>query len=64
MAAELLGAPLPEHVRELLVRGQVADGSAAADLLGTRPSWSTPDIIRDLYEWAPVTVIHPGEHAA
>jgi UDP-glucose 4-epimerase len=64
VAAELLGAPLPEHVRELLVRGQVADGTAAVGLLGTHPAWSTLDIIRDLYEWAPVTVIHPGEHAA
>lgn len=64
VAAELLGAPLPEHVRELLVRGRVADGGAAAELLGITPSWSTHDIIADLYEWAAVTVLHPGEHAA
>jgi UDP-glucose 4-epimerase len=60
VAAELLGAPLPDHVRELLTRGRVADGSAASDCLGFTPSWSTLDIVRDLYEWAPVTHLHPG----
>jgi UDP-glucose 4-epimerase len=64
VAAELLGAPLPDHVRELLTRGRVADASAAPDLLGVRPAWSTLDIVRDLYEWAPVTHLRPGEEAA
>lgn len=64
LAAELLGAPLPDHVRELLVRGRVADGTSAPSLLGVRPAWSTPDVVRDLYEWAPVTYLHPAEETA
>jgi UDP-glucose 4-epimerase len=64
VAAELLGAPLPDHVRELLARGRVADGSAAAERLGVTPTWSTVGIVRDLYEWAPVTYVQPGQDAA
>ena len=64
VAAELLGAPLPDHVRELLVRGRVADGSAVADRLGVTPAWSTADIVRDLYDWAPVTYVQPGREVA
>jgi UDP-glucose 4-epimerase len=60
LTAEVLGAPLPAHVRELLVRGRVADGSSAASLLGTEPSWSTEHVIRDLYEWASVVHVEPG----
>jgi len=59
--AEVLGAPLPHHVRELLVRGRVADGSSCRSLLGLAPSWSTLDVIRDLYEWAAVVHIRPGQ---
>jgi UDP-glucose 4-epimerase len=60
VGAELLGAPLPDHVQELLTRGRVADGSAAADLLGIHPAWTTGDVVRDLYAWAPVTYVRPG----
>jgi UDP-glucose 4-epimerase len=60
LGAELLGAPLPDHVREVLTRGRVADGGAAADLLGVTPAWTTGDVVRDLYEWAPVTYLRPG----
>ncbi len=37
IGAELLGAPLPDHVQELLTPVGSADGSAAADLLGVHP---------------------------
>lgn len=59
LGSELLGAPLPDHVRELLTRGRVADGSAAESLLGVHPAWSTTDVVRDLYDWAPVTYVRP-----
>jgi hypothetical protein len=42
----------------------VADGSAARDLLGTGPRWTTEEIVRDLYEWATVTHLQPGSAAA
>lgn len=61
IGAELFGAPLPDHVKELLTRGRLADGAAAADLLGFAPAWSTGAVVRDLYEWAPVTHVRPGQ---
>jgi UDP-glucose 4-epimerase len=60
LGAELLGAPLPAHVRELLVRGRVADGSSSSSLLGVTPELSTPAVLHDLYEWANVVHIRPG----
>ena len=44
--SELAGAPVPEHVHELLVRGRTADGSRAGELLGVRPVRSTPEVVR------------------
>ena len=58
---ELLGSPLPSHVRELLVRGRTADGSLAAKTLGTAPEHTTPDVVRDLFEWATVTYLRGAE---
>jgi UDP-glucose 4-epimerase len=60
LAAELLGAPMPAHVRELLVRGRTADGGMARSVLGIEPSWATPAVVRDLYEWASVTYLRPS----
>lgn len=57
VATELLGAPLPEHVRELLVRGRMADGGRAGDRLGWTPTRSTLDVVKELYEWAEVTYL-------
>lgn len=54
---ELLGAPLPAHVRELLVRGRTADGGLAEKVLGMLPEHSTPDVVKHLYEWASVTYL-------
>lgn len=53
--AELAGAPVPAHVLELLRRGRSADGGAFARDLGFWFQRSTPEVVRDLYEWAPVT---------
>jgi UDP-glucose 4-epimerase len=50
----LAGAPLPDHVAELLRRGRAADASAAATLLGVVPEHSALDVVKDVYEWAPV----------
>ena len=62
--ADLAGSPLPGHVRELLTRGRTADGSRARDVLGFEPAFSTPEVVRDLYEWAPVTHLRPATAAA
>jgi UDP-glucose 4-epimerase len=64
MAAELLGAPLPAHVHQLLVRGRTADGSLVGDALGITPSRTTLDVVKELYEWAPVTYLDTSKPAA
>jgi UDP-glucose 4-epimerase len=51
--AELLGAPLPPHARELMLRGGVADGAQGRAVLGVEPR-STPDVIDQLYRWESV----------
>lgn len=53
--AELLGAPVPEHVMELLHRGRTAAGELCSEVLGTSPAYSTPEVVKELYEWASVT---------
>lgn len=62
--AELTGAPIPEHIAELLRRGRTADGSRAADLIGFTPRHRTVDVIGHLHEWAEVTYLTPAIDAA
>ncbi|MFZ4585145.1 MAG: NAD-dependent epimerase/dehydratase family protein [Acidimicrobiia bacterium] len=53
-ACELVGAPMPEHVAEVLRLGRVADSSRARselDLVGMRP---TQLICEEIFEWAEV----------
>jgi UDP-glucose 4-epimerase len=57
IGAELFGAPLPDHVRELLVRGRGADASLAEEVLDVVPAWSTAEVVKELYEWAPVAYL-------
>ena len=52
VATEVAGAPLPEHVIELLTRGRLADGDRAAELLGVAPVHTTPEVVGRLHEWA------------
>jgi len=53
-AAEVLGAPLPPHVRDLLVRGAGGDGARAVAELGVEPR-STSEVVDQLYRWAETT---------
>lgn len=62
--AEFVGAPVPEHVLELMHRGRTADGSRAGALLGFTPAYSTPDIVKQLYAWAPVAHLRVVEGEA
>lgn len=55
--AEVMSAPLPSHVRELLVRGRTADGGFAAHALGVSPQRPTREVVRELYDWATVTYL-------
>jgi UDP-glucose 4-epimerase len=51
------GAPIPEHVVELMHRGRLADGARAAEVLGFSPQLSTPEVIDHLYAWENVVRI-------
>jgi UDP-glucose 4-epimerase len=62
VASEVLGAPLPPHTRELLVRGAGADGSRATELLGVEPR-STSDVVEQLYRWSDVAQVTPPVEA-
>lgn len=54
-ASYLFGAPIPDHVHELLHRGRLADGSAMASVLGIAPASTTVDVIESLYGWPSIT---------
>jgi UDP-glucose 4-epimerase len=62
--SEVFGAPLPEHVKELLVRGRSADGSSAQGAIGVEPVRTTEEVVRELYEWGEVTHLPVSERAA
>lgn len=49
----LFGAPLPPHTRELLVRGGVADGALAREVLEVEPR-PTEEVLDQLYRWGEV----------
>jgi UDP-glucose 4-epimerase len=63
-ACELVGAPLPAHVVELLLRGRGADGALGQAVLGLAPVRSTEQVVRDLYEWAEVVHLDVASRAA
>lgn len=52
--SHMVGAPIPDHVLEVLHRGRLADGSRAQQLLGIAPRVSTPEVIDRLYAWESV----------
>jgi UDP-glucose 4-epimerase len=59
-----LGAPIPQHIHELLHRGRTADGGRALDALDVEPRLTTREVVQALYEWATVIHLRPGELAA
>lgn len=61
LVAEVLGAPLPAHVRELLVRGRCADGALGREVFDMKYEFTTPQVIEELYEWAAVTFLRSTE---
>ena len=54
--AYVSGAPLPDHVLEMLHRGRLADNSRARAVLGFSPTATTREVIDQLYRWP--SVIH------
>ena len=62
--SHLVGAPIPDHVLEVLHRGRLADGSRARELLGITPTTSTPDVIDRLYAWESVVRVPAAARGA
>ncbi len=55
--SHLFGAPIPDHVIEVMHRGRLADGSRAVAALGAAPAFTTPQVIDHLYAWESVVRI-------
>jgi len=49
--AHLFGAPVPEHVVEVLHKGRLADSSQCEPLLGWSPEMSTREVVDSLFSW-------------
>ena len=61
--SHLVGAPLPEHVMELIHRGRLADGSRLAGTLGITPQVTTKEAIDRLFQWEAIVRIAPTKAA-
>ncbi len=57
--SHLLGAPVPDHVVEVLTRGRLAEPSNVVALLGVDSPQSVDEVIAALYSWQPITRIYP-----
>jgi len=62
--SHLMGAPIPDHVVEVMHRGRLADGSHAREALAFEPRLTTPDVIDHLYQWESVVRVHPTRAVA
>jgi UDP-glucose 4-epimerase len=56
-ATEFFGAPMPDHVVDVLRKGLTGDGSRAYDELDLGFVRPTQEVLADLYAWATVTPI-------
>lgn len=54
LITELLGGPLPDHTRELLQKGRVAEPSDLQAELDLDLAYDAEAVIRDLYSWGSV----------
>jgi UDP-glucose 4-epimerase len=62
--SHMFGAPIPDHVMELIHHGRVADGARLSSVLGVAPRVATPDVIDRLFNWEGVIRIPPTPQAA
>lgn len=60
----IAGAPIPDHVLEMMHRGRLADNRLLPEALGITPERSTPEVIDRLYAWESVVRIVNGTTAA
>lgn len=57
--AHVFGAPVPEHVMEVLHNGRRATSERCGQLLGWEPTHSTNDVIDSLFTWEGVVRVPP-----
>lgn len=57
--AHLFGAPVPEHVMEVLHHGRQATSTRIDELLGWHPELTTHEIVSSLYSWEGVVRVAP-----
>jgi UDP-glucose 4-epimerase len=62
--SHITGAPIPDHVMELIHRGRLADGSRLPAILGISPRVTTPQAIDRLFKWASVVRVPSSSRAA
>jgi UDP-glucose 4-epimerase len=62
--AKLAGAPVPDHVVELLTHGRLANAEHLQKTLNFQPVHSTREVITRLYEWPSVIRIQPTRKVA
>lgn len=49
--SHLFGAPIPDHVAEVLQRGRLADNGRMRSVLGVEPEATTTEVVERLYHW-------------
>jgi hypothetical protein len=62
--AKIAGAPVPEHVIELLSHGRLASNESMLHMLNFEPLHSTKQVLTRLYEWPSVIRIQPTRKVA
>jgi UDP-glucose 4-epimerase len=62
--SHLIGAPIPDHVVELMHRGRLADNSRCLPLLGVGPTTPTTSLIDQLFAWESVIRVPSQRKAA
>ena len=62
--ARIAGAPVPEHVVELLSHGRLASNESMLHMLNFAPLHSTKQVLTRLYEWPSVIRIQPTRKVA
>jgi UDP-glucose 4-epimerase len=60
----LAGAPMPDHIVQLLMHGRSAQPGRTEELLNFVPEYSTHEVINSLYEWPSVIRIAPQKQVA
>lgn len=62
--SSIAGAPVPNHVSELLQHGRGAHSGTCEELLGFTPHLSTADVISRLYAWPSIVRVPAQRHVA